>query len=320
MLEIEFDPNRAFYNSVQTYEWLVAESCGIAATRLKTELDYIVLSTIETAMVESGMPAIYQAHLLQGVTSNLKTTVSAASNILVAQVFDIAELGDIEDLIRGFHYHAIAAIGSRKEFSQTNPPRIELPYTGQAMYNEDRPERRLDFWDTLVEGATYIVTVTRRSRKKGGGTVTYTIEVPTSGMYDETLAARVATWGNRYPEWILLENGSGMSPTGPDIQATHVRSLIEERVYAFMSEVFEAHFNALIDAWNEDFDAQERTSINSTSYSSAWYEDTWTTTEAKSTFEKFFDRHMYEDIRFEDYSYEPKGRGSKIRGPGGRFA
>jgi hypothetical protein len=302
-LRVEFDPQQEFYYRVMGYEDLISNSNFYARAQIERGLASIILGVLENAIDVSGIPGQYANHLRQGFASVIipQLNVSTNGSILYAEVPDIAQLGTVEDLVRGMHYHAIAAIASRTEFSKNNPPLIELPYTGQEMYNQKRPERRRAFWEAIVAGTVVQVEIKRRSRKEGGGMIGYTIPVSTAGMYDETLNARVATWGSTYPEWRFLEYGNAGPPA---IRATHFRSMIEQSTLSFMEEAWRIQFDELVDEWN-------RNNVSASPYAQ----------QQEREWERFYSSHMEETIDRYDYGYDVRGKGSKIRNlKTGRFA
>lgn len=286
---IELRVDSRFIEGVEEYAHLIKEVAITSAARIREGLSSIILGTVETAMSRAGdgFPAIYREHLLSGIYQYLSPQVYATGDGVIAQVGDIADLGDEHDLYEGFHYHAIAAREEGEKFDVSNPVRIGLPYQGEELYNEF--QKRYDFWQDLVDGKPHTVTF-------GGGDIPgrnnklppqHEKTFSTAGLYEETLLARVSYWGNRYPEWILLDQGVSWYPSIP---ATHVRYYIEQNCYRFMEKIYGQVFDEILDAW-------DRTRLNR-NYTGNEYD--------------------YNNLP-PDVSYDPRGRGSKLRGPGGRF-
>lgn len=241
-LEIRLDPGNEFKGQIAQYYEILRTANKSAAAHIRDGLRSIIMSTYENAVAQAGegFHPIYEHHLRQGLFSNFDPVVYATDTQLVAEIFDIQSLGDYSDLEEGFHRHAledpIQPDGTK--FSLTVSV-VDLPYTGQALYNDDDPDARFEFWRAVVDGDSYEV----QTKGKGG----YTFTIPTEGLYEETLQNRVEVWGDRYPEWLLLEYGT---PYYPEIPPTHFKYFIEQRCYEYMEEVWQAEFDSLVDAWN----------------------------------------------------------------------
>lgn len=200
-----------------------------AAAQIRAGLTGIIDGIYFDAVASTGgaFPDVYARHLHRGIRS-LTPNVFATEDGLVAETYDIRELGDFADLERGFHYHALI---ETDEFN-IHPQIVQLPYGGEPLLNDFN--KRYDFWKAVVDGVPYTVQF------KG-----YTRDIPTEGLYQQTLAARVQEWGGSYPEWILLDNGSEYYPSfGP----THFIEIIRSSTFTFMSEVYEDILTSLIDA------------------------------------------------------------------------
>lgn len=216
-----------------------------AVARIRGELRGIIRGGLELAFDESGLHPIYQAHLRQGMRQ-VDPEVYATPDGIVAQYYDIESLGDYGDLEEGFHYHAILEITDSSQFSVSSPRRVELPYGGEDLYNDYNT--RYDFWQALVHGDAYEVTLGGGiNPKTGKRTPSHTKTVSTAGMYEQTLSARVAWWGDRYPEWLLLEYGQDSIPVTPP---THFKELIEIRVQEYMEEIYEEILDSIISVWD----------------------------------------------------------------------
>lgn len=217
-----------------------------AVARIRSELRGIIREGFEIALDESGLHPIYQNHLRQGM-AQYPPEVYATPDGLVAQYFDIESLGDYGDLEQGFHYHALLA-GDSSQFSVSNPRLSELPYTGAELFNDH--EKRYDFWQALVEGLPYEISLGGGiNPRTGGRTPTHNRTIITTGLYEETLRARVNYWGDRYPEWLLLEYGQDFEPVTPP---THFKELTEIRVQEYMEEIYEEILDSIISVWEQE--------------------------------------------------------------------
>lgn len=220
-VETNFDLIAQGLNDVAAALPVLIES---TTARIHEHIRGILLDALYQAVnaAGSGFPALYADHLAEGI-QNLHTSVIVTGDSLIIEIGDPKDLGSLSDLAQGYHYHAILDV-PKSEFSVSNPQRVELPYGGQALYNEDK-EVRLQFWESLVEGLPAEV------RLKG-----HTITVDTGGLYDETIAARVGFWRSigSFPEWLILEYGAEDTPA---IQPTHFTELLQIRVREYADEV-----------------------------------------------------------------------------------
>ena len=241
-IDVIFDPGGRFEGELYRYADLIESANYATAPRVRAGLQEVILATYETALAEAGpgFPAIYAEHLYEGISSNLQPFVAVTGSQLIAQVFDITALGTYNDLEEGFHRHALEdpLQPDGTKFSLTVNV-VDLPYVGQGLYNADDPEARYEFWQAVVDGTDYTV----KTKENGG----YAFSVPTAGLYEETLRDRISVWGNRYPEWLILEYGSD---TYPQVPPTHISYFIQQNCLEFMETVWESEFNAILDAWN----------------------------------------------------------------------
>lgn len=277
IIEIRLDTADSFKNDIIEYIHLIKSANISAAAHIRNGLESIIIDTYENALTQagSGFHQIYADHLRQGIFRYLNPQVYATDTEIVAEVFDISTLGDYGDLEEGFHRYALENPLQPEGIKFSLAVNVvELPYTGQQLYNEDDPDARYDFWKSVVDGTPYEV----QTKSKGG----YTFTVPTEGYYEDTLLNRVEVWGDRYPEWLLLEYGT---PYYPEISPTHISYFIQQNCFAYMEQIWQQEFDAIVDAWN---------SSRPLTYSEAALAN--------------------------DYLFEPRGRGSRLRDPKtGRF-
>lgn len=214
--------------------------------RIREGINSIIREGVDAAFEEARLPLIYQEHLLQSLNQFTPEVIDTGDGIVV-NYFDPIDLTDYAVLEEGFHYHALIDVPSA-QFKVSNPLRVELPYGGEPLENPQ--EERYDFWKAVVAGTPYTITL-------GGGvnplngkrTPKHDREIPTAGLYEETLRARVNWWGNRYPEWLLLEYGQDFEPSSP---ATHFRELLETRVTEYMYATYEAILDSIVAVWNAE--------------------------------------------------------------------
>lgn len=210
-----------------------------AVARIQYGLRNIVLDSLDIAINAAGdaFHPLYEFHLRTGMV-NIHPVVYETPDGLIAQYFAIENLGNYSDLEEGFHYHALIKVAD-EFFDPADPLRVELPYGGEVL--ENPKEERYDFWKAMIAGEPYDVTF-----GAPGKTPVYTRPIPTAGLYDETIRARVNYWGNKYPEWLLLEYGTDWEPIIP---AFHIKYFIEQRVYDYMATVYDDIGTSLKEAW-----------------------------------------------------------------------
>jgi len=230
-----------FVQRMEQIEQSMRYALQSAAVSIRERIENITVGLYYNAIAQAGngFPAIYASHLLRGIQSLRPEVISTDTEIIVRNL-DIQGLGDGGDLQEGYHYHAILALDDPKNFAVTNVSLMELPFTGQALYNTDR-EVRYDFWKAVVDGTDYTVTF------GGGKAPTHERTFSTVGLYEETLLARVNWWGNRYPEWMILEYGTSYYPSVP---ATHFTFFIEQGIREFVEQEFQIIADSIAEVAN----------------------------------------------------------------------
>lgn len=243
MISVNIDASDIIHD-IEEFEGAIELANKSAVARIEHDLRSIIRETVEIAFEESGLHPIYQNHLRQGIKS-IRPYVYGTPDGLIAEYYDIEGLGDYEDLEQGFHYHAILDV-DKSEFSVSNPQRVELPYAGEDLYNEF--EKRYAFWLAVIHGEPVEVEFGGGKGPKGRPIPKHKKVISTTGLYIETLNARVQWWGNRYPEWLLLEYGTD---TEPVINPTHFKELLEERVSEYMTEIYEEILDSIVSVWEQ---------------------------------------------------------------------
>jgi hypothetical protein len=203
---------------------------------IRSRIPRIMMETYEAALGVAGdFPPIYANHLRQGLRT-IVPRISFDEDELVIDIGDIEGLGDVSDLEEAVHYHAILMYGDPSEFSISNPALSDIGTDESALYGPNKPsggeDRRQEFWEALVQGHDFIIQF-------GGANNAWTGVISTTGMFDETLNARVALWGNRYPEWILLDEGMEGVPT---VLPTHFVELTHDAIEEYARLVIDSVF------------------------------------------------------------------------------
>lgn len=174
----------------------------------------IIREVLIITMNATEFPDVYRGHLL-ACSRNIPVTFTNASNYIGA-IVDIGYLGDSNDLSKGYHREALADdLGTSHSGRK---PRIHLPYAGQGLYNADT-DKRAEFWEAIEKGIPY--DVGKNSTKSSQ------VTIDTSGMFDATLLDRVSHWGEKAPEWLIIQWGSHRDGTGEKPQ-TKPQPLIED--------------------------------------------------------------------------------------------
>jgi len=190
--QIDFSDVKMFLNRMV---WEGDAAIALFFLQAKTVLQEILLETIREVgpTAGPGFPEIYIDHLLEVVAAN-----PPIRDISGGVEVDLTMLGTYADLAKGFHRYAI----------DVNNERIELPYAGQDLRNEQKV--REAFWEDTV--------------------------APTF-LYDTTLYDRIETWGMLAPEWWVLVNGSsGMPVSNP----TPLPEIVSLRAQVELKALYEA--------------------------------------------------------------------------------
>lgn len=217
-----------------------------AVARIKVLIKDIIRDSFEVAIDQagSGFPLQYARHLRLGVKLYLEPEVFETTDGLVANFIDVESLGGQEDLISGYHYHALEATDAK--YSPSSRPLVELPYEDQDLKNSK--QERQGFFEAMAKGQPYEVQHGSGFLKKAGPPRI----VQTAGLYDETMNARVAYWTSisAFPEWLILEYGS--SDSYPKSNPTHFKYILEQRVLEGVQALYEQMAEAIADVWERE--------------------------------------------------------------------
>jgi hypothetical protein len=207
--EIDYSDVQIFVNRLG---WESAAATALFFKEAKEELKNIIVETIMTVAPSAGpgFPEIYQDHLISAVYNNPPIRDNGPAGLEV----DFNMLGTYDDFRLGFHRHAISSDNKR----------IELPYTGQDLKNDDVEVRRT-FWEDTV-APTY--------------------------LYEATLYNRVEVWGPLMaPEWWVLQNGSETEPyVTPTPLGEVIAGIATPRLYALYEEAEQKAVNLSDHGWN----------------------------------------------------------------------
>ena len=133
-------------------------------------------ATIEAVLLKAAANAGEEAFPI----AYIEPMLSAARRIIISSpadiVIDFEELGTPDDLQEGYHYGAKIDGGGQ----------VDLPYGGEPLKNDT--EKRYEAWLRVFHGETW-------------HGINY------AGAWNETIAARLEAWGDRAPQWLLLQYG-----------------------------------------------------------------------------------------------------------------
>lgn len=208
-----------------------------AANELKKIIRGIIFSVFSEAFPENkSFPPAYQEHVLAALSKIPLNVVSTEDLIIVG--IDLDLLGSPAEFAEGYHYGAMMR-GPDGGFGGY----VTLPYTGQELFNpgskgEDGFDKRYEFWKAVVDERPY--------EGIRGNDVPFIVD--TSGMYDETIAARIQAWGDKAPEWLLLEYGTD---TYPEMAPADVTGQCYAAIEAAAEDEMEAAAQLIVALSNE---------------------------------------------------------------------
>jgi hypothetical protein len=211
--QIVFD-SKPLSNFLSNFEVAIPVANALALSKMRMTIPNIIREVLILTMDATDFPDIYRGHLLACSRSIPVSYINAGGYIEV--LVDIEALGTSSDLREG--YHRLALEGELGASHRGPKSRVHLPYMDQNLYNKDR-EKRASFWEAIVNRTPYDVGKDSINSAK--------LRIQTAGMYDETLINRVTVWGNKAPEWLILQWGSADSGKGEPPQ-TKPQPLIED--------------------------------------------------------------------------------------------
>lgn len=168
---------------------------------------------------EGAFPAAYEIGLSRAVNSLPEARIFGnAPQFVSIELPDLYEfLGEGDDFERGFHDQALTLTAGRTNLFRTDAPasygRVMLPWTKSQVLKQPSPSLRYKAWKALYEGAdgyTVKVLPSLTSRTLGishNRVREIRIEFPEGASYEATIENRVRAWGNKAPQWLLLEYG-----------------------------------------------------------------------------------------------------------------
>lgn len=208
MLELVFDSSE-FTEWENKAKIALPIALQLTTTQLKEKLPEVLSEVFYGIMRDADFPEIYIEHVMLCLP-RVKPMILTTSTDIIANI-NLDVLGTWDDLALGYHRGAImesikgqTAAGSHHS-GHISDFKITLPYAGQALLNG--LEKREAFWRAVFTGEGY---------EAGSGTSRVTID--TEGMYEETLKDRVRVWGNKAPEWLILQWGSTKDGTPPVVK------------------------------------------------------------------------------------------------------
>lgn len=132
----------------------------------------VIKNVLIQAAAQAGQDAFPIAYIEPMLEAADKIIIVRPREILI----DLEDLGTYEDLQEGFHYGAKIDGGGQ----------VDLPYGGEPLKNDT--EQRYAAWQRVFRGETWH-------------------GIDYSGSWNETIAARLEAWGDKAPQWLLLQYG-----------------------------------------------------------------------------------------------------------------
>lgn len=243
-IRIRFDVETEFDDYLKRSIALFPRAQESASVEIRNGIwSNVLYPTLLIAAEEAGpgWPDAYTQHIAR-VMRHIPINTTFGADFVLVDV-DVDALGSTSDLVRGYHYHAILRNQLDPENFTKYPARVVLPWTGSEGELND-PEKRLDFWEALVNGDTYIPGSFDGHYVRDGA---WALQIDTFGMYDETIQARIAAWGNKAPEWIQLDNGID-GGSSMDTPPTHFSEMLNTNAQAYCSEIYIKHMERVIAA------------------------------------------------------------------------
>lgn len=147
-----------------------------AFTNISREFAIQASVIIENVLIRAAAGAGPEAFPTQYIDPMLDAAQNVVTLLPGELVVNFEAMGTLSDLVEGYHYKARIDKESH----------VELPYQGEELKNDT--ERRYEFWLKVFHGEKY-------------HNFNY------AGAWNETIAARLTVWGNRAPQWLLLQYG-----------------------------------------------------------------------------------------------------------------
>ena len=140
------------------------------------EAQNIIDETLIQAAAQEGADAFPPHYVEPMISAAHKIIVTSGIDILI----DFELMGTWDDLTAGYHEGARLAGGGS----------VSLPWTGGTSESGLKNDvvDRYEFWLAVFHGDTYN-------------------NISTEGLWEDTIAARLDAWGDKAPQWLLLEYG-----------------------------------------------------------------------------------------------------------------
>jgi hypothetical protein len=191
-------------------------------TRAFTNIGASFSQIAEEVVVDTLVQAAAQAGPEAFPTQYIPPMVEAARRIIITlptEVFiDFDQLGTADELAEAYHYKAKMAEGGL----------VDLPYGGEDLRNDE--EGRYFGWLRVFHGETWH-------------------GIDYSGAWDETIAARLSVWGNKAPQWLLLEYGQ--VDWEPSIEPFPIVENITSELSVIFYDMLQESVEEIINALNQ---------------------------------------------------------------------
>lgn len=192
----------------------IAQAFRNISVEFAEQAESVIQEILIRAAAQAGSDAFPVSYIEPMLEAAANTVIIAPNEVAI----DLEQMGTYDDLQEGFHYGAKIEGGDR----------VGLPYEGEPLKNDT--QSRYEAWQKVFHGETWH-------------------GIDYSGSWSETIAARLEAWGDKAPQWLLLQYGQ--EEFEPTIQPY---PLVEE-ITAELTVIFEGTLRTEVNAIADSFNA-----------------------------------------------------------------
>lgn len=226
--------DEAFYNQMQKtvgMPKMLADTLNTARylfePQMKVLLEKIILERVN-GLDKDAWPIKYTAHVLGAINRmpTPKISVVQSTQIIVEMEPLDKLLGTYEEFEKAFHHGALKATAKIWN-GVTKADRVDIlqgPASTSDLFVKEAG-RRWRYWSNLRRGAPSLLIYRSSANVYGdddrfehkmydedGNARAVKVKIKIEGDWNETIDARIKVWGERAPEWGLLEHGQVRYP------------------------------------------------------------------------------------------------------------
>lgn len=214
--------NTAVNAMVATFDKNIYRAQQLALSYIERAIRFEVLDIFVRALcvrAGPGWPQVYTDHLVAVIRNTVSRDITkyvGKDRMSLGLLADFNQVGSYQDFKKGAHFRALT-LGDSPELHKSgknhhggnpHPGRVTLPYKGEPLLVPDEG-RRQEFWERVVIDRDFSFEL---AWKRGKGNWTLQDHMDALGYevasYEEVAMARAIAWGDKAPQWLLLENGS----------------------------------------------------------------------------------------------------------------